>query len=62
MLTVVPCRHARNAVNVQRVRRGPCLRLHISRVCTHVDVGVLFEALGTDEYLVVERVVWDVVR
>ena len=62
MLTVVPCRHGRNAVNVQQVRQGPCACLCIRRVCTHMGVGVRFDALGADEYLVVVRVVWDAMR
>ena len=62
MLTVVPCRHARNAVNVQRVRRGPCACLFVYKSCVYACVDVLFDALGADEYLVVVRVVWDAVH
>ena len=55
-LSVVPCRHPRNAVNVQRVRCRP-------RVCAYVFVcvGVRFDAVVAKEYLVVVRVVWHAV-
>ena len=55
-LAVVPCRHPRNAVNVQHVRCRPRVR-----VCTFVCVGVRFDVVGADEYLVVVRVVWHAV-
>ena len=55
---LVPCRHPPNAVNVQRVRRGPRACVH-GFMCLYWCVRVRFNALGVNEYLmIVVRVVW----